>query len=552
MSVCHLFLRGPRGALRGALIAASLAALATALGACGGGGGSQPASLPVRTTPFESILEADNQLLADPVGTLALLHRLGVDRVRVFVPWGALPPRPALAPDALSRVPPRGFKAADPAQYPARSWAPYDAIVRAAAARGIGLDFTLAGPAPVWATQRGEPPGPIGVWKPSAVDFGAFVEAVGTRYSGHYPDPLHRDVDLPRVSFWGIWNEPNLGIDIAPQAIDDGKLEVSPLYYRQLVDAAWSALQATGHGRDTILIGELAPDGATVGTDVPGNFDMMVPLRFLRALYCVDSSYHQLRGLAASQRGCPTTAAGSSQFVAEHPALFHASGVAVHPYSQGLPPTVAPRLEPDYAEFADLPRVEVALDRLQQAYGSSTRFPLYSTEFGEQTNPPEKLLRALPPRIAAYYMNWTEYESWRNPRIRSYDQYLLVDGPGGIFSTALEFANGTPKPSYYAFRMPLYMPLTTAGGRQPLEVWGCARPAPNAQLETGRPQNVEIQFAGAAGGGFRTIRTVTLSDSGGCYFDVRQQFPATGTVRLRWVYPHGPPIFSRSVGVTVR
>jgi hypothetical protein len=377
------------------------------------------------------------------------------------------------------------------------------------------------------------------------------VRAVGTRYSGHYPDPLHPGKTLPRVSFWGIWNEPNLGIDIAPQAIDNGKLEVSPLYYRQLLDAAWSGLQATGHGHDTILIGELAPDGATVG-NVPGNFDMMVPLRFLRALYCVDSSYHQLRGLAASQRGCPTTAAGSSQFVAEHPALFHASGVAVHPYSQGLPPNVPPQLEPDYAEFADLQHVEVALDRLQQVYGSSTRFPIYSTEFGEQTNPPEKLIRALAPQTAAAYMNWTEYLTWRNPRIRSFDQYLLVDAPNGTFSTALEFANGTPKPSYFAFRMPLYMPVTTASGHRQLEVWGCARPAPDARVATGRPQRVEIQFQPGTGGAFRTVRTVTLSAAGGCYFDVRQRFPATGTVRLRWAYPRGPAIFSRDVPVTVR
>ena len=363
---------------------------------------------------LESIFQADNQLLSDPAGTLEQLHRLGVARIRVFVPWGALGARTPIAPDALSHRAPANFDASDPGAYPAAGWAPYDAIVRDAAARGIAVYFTVAGPAPVWATQPGEPPGtasapsPIGAWKPSAADFGAFMRAVGTRYSGHYPDPLHPGQELPRVSFWGIWNEPNLGIYIAPQAIDSGKLEVSPVYYRRIVDAAWSALQATGHGHDTILIGELAPDGATVGP-VPGDFDMMAPLRFLRALYCVDSAYHQLRGLAASQRGCPTTAAGSARFVAEHPGLFHASGVADHPYSQGLPPNQPPPLEPDYAEFADIPNLETTLDRLQQAYGSSTRFPIYSTEFGEQTDPPEKLIRALPPVTAAYYMNWTEY-----------------------------------------------------------------------------------------------------------------------------------------------
>jgi hypothetical protein len=532
----------------GALIAGPVLALALLLGGCGGSSTAAPPQ--IRTTPLESIFEADVQLDSNPGPTLDLLRRLGVERVRVWLSWGSLGRRPGLAPDPLSRTPPPGFKATDPAAYPASGWAQYDAIVRAAATRGIGVYFTVSGPAPVWATQPGEPPGPIGVWKPSAADFGAFVHAVGTRYSGHYPDPLHPGRDLPRVSFWSIWNEPNLGIDIAPQAIDDGKLEVSPVYYRQILTAAWSALQATGHGPDTILIGELAPDGATVG-DVPGNFDMMVPLRFLRALYCVDSSYHQLRGLAASQRGCPTTPAGSSRFPADNPALFHASGVAVHPYSQGLPPNMAPPLEPDYAEFADLPHLETTLDRLQQVYGSNTRFPIYSTEFGEQTNRPGKVIRALSPPTAAYYMNWTEYLSWLNPRIRSFDQYLLVDAANGTFPSALEFADGTPKPSYYAYRMPLYMPVTTASAHKPLEVWGCARPAPNARRDTGRPQRVEIQFQAAAGGAFRTVRTVTLGDTGGCYLDVRQAFPGSGTVRLRWAYPNGSAIFSRNVRVKI-
>ncbi len=532
----------------GPLIAVPVLVLASLLGGCGGS--SKPGPSDVRTTPLESIFEADNQLLSDPAGTLDRLRRLGVDRVRVFVAWGALAGRAPIAPDALSRVPPRRFNATDPSDYPESGWAPYDAIVREAAKRGIGVYFTLAGPAPAWATQPGEPPGPIGVWKPSAADFGAFVRAVGRRYSGHYPDPLHPGRDLPRVSFWGIWNEPNLGIDIAPQAIDNGALEVSPVYYRQLLDAAWSGLQATGHGHDTILIGELAPDGATVG-DVPGNFDMMVPLRFLRALYCVDSSFRRLRGLAASQRGCPTTAAGSAHFPADNPALFHASGVAVHPYSEGMAPDMAPLDEPDYAEFADLPHLETTLDRLQQVYGSSTRFPIYSTEFGEQTNPPETLQRALPPVTAASYMNWTEYLSWRNPRLRSYDQYLLTDAPNGTFSSALESADGTPKPSYYAYRMPLYMPVTSASGHQRLEVWGCARPAPYARSSTGRQQRVEIQFQPAPGGAFRTLRTVTLSDRNGCYFDVRQQFPGSGAVRLRWAYPHGEAIFSRTIRVTI-
>jgi hypothetical protein len=533
---------GPVGLLAPAL-------LALALTGCGGSSHASPTPT-ARHAPLETIFEADSELEADPAGTLDLFRRLGVDRVRVYIPWGALGSRPPLAPDPTSRTPPPNFDATNPAAYPQTGWAVYDEIDREAHARGIGLDYTLAPPAPVWATQPGEPPGPVGVWKPSASDFGKFVHAVATRYSGHYPDPLHPGRKLPRISFWAIWNEPNLGIDLAPQAIDQGKVEVSPSFYRRIVDAAWSALQATGHGGDTIVIGELAPQGRSVGP-YPGNFDMMVPLRFVRALYCLDSSYHELRGQAAAQRGCPTTAAASARFAAQHPGLFHAAGFADHPYPQNQAPNFANKLEPDYADFAALPNLERTLDRAQAAYGSSKRFDVYSTEFGYKTNPPEKLIRAIAPTRAAIYLNQAEYMSWRDPRIRSYDQYLLKDAPSGNFATGIETATGAPKPTYAAFRFPIWMPVSTASKGTALEVWGCVRPARSTGLQNGHPAKVEVQFRAAAGGEFKTVRTVSVTDPFG-YFDVRQAFAGTGTVRLRWADPSGPAIFSRSVALTLK
>ena len=147
---------------------------------------------------------------------------------------------------------------------------------------------------------------------------------------------------------------------LAPQAIDNSTVEISPIYYRQLLDAAWTAFQQTGHGKDKILIGEVAPRGETTG-GLPGNFSGMVPLRFIRALYCVDQSLHPLRGTAATLRGCPPTAAGSKAFPTDNPGLFHATGFAFHPYPQGqvTPDTATPH-EPDYA---DLPKVRASRRR---------------------------------------------------------------------------------------------------------------------------------------------------------------------------------------------
>ena len=97
------------------------------------------------------------------------------------------------------------------------SWAPYDTIVTDAQKDGITVDFSLTGPAPPWAAGGGQPaPGGLGQWKPSASAFKQFVQAVGTRYSGTYDPTLDQTMpgdpnDLPRVSFWEIWNEPNFG-----------------------------------------------------------------------------------------------------------------------------------------------------------------------------------------------------------------------------------------------------------------------------------------------------------------------------------------------------
>jgi hypothetical protein len=527
--------------LRNRLLTALTAALALALAGCGG---SSSPRLPHRSTPLVSVFEAGPQLIADPAGTLDTLRSLGVDVVKVFLPWGSIAPAPAAS------SPPAGFNGADPAAYPAANWAPYDAIVRDATARGIRVDLTLAEPPPAWATGSGAPSfhhHKVVQWRPSDAKFAAFVSAVGTRYSGRYT-PAGATSPLPRVSIWSIWNEPNYGPELAPQALDHWQVPVSPALYRGLVDAAWSALHATGHGGDTILIGELAPRGVEA---VQG----MVPLRFVRALYCLGPSLEPLRGSAATARDCPPTAAASRAFKADNPALFEASGFSDHPYPQGdVPPTLVTPDEPDYADFATLDNLISTLDRAQRVYGSAKRFPIWSTEFGYKTDPP--LADMASPAAAAGLINWSEYLSWRNPRLRSYDQYQLVDPPpprvsGSEFDTGLEFANGQPKAVYAAYRMPLWLPVTRFASGQAIEVWGCVRPARFARLDTGTVQRVRIQFASSPGGPFRTLATVALSDPYG-YFDIRQAFPGSGAVRLAWRYPHGAEIFSRTVALSAR
>ena len=485
-----------------------------------------------------TIMQDGVQVLSDPVGTLDTFRSLGVTEVRIFLSWHGI------APDANSRHRPAGFDATDPADYPAVDWAPYDAAVRAAEARGIGVDFVLTGEAPLWATgtaPRGAATDNPYVYEPSARQFGDFVQAVGTRYDGSYT-PSGATAPLPRVNFWGIWNEPNYD-DLQPQAV--GGVEVSPELYRRLLDTAWSALHATGHGHDTILIGETAPRGASS----PGIANGMEPLRFLRALYCVNSSFQEYRGVAASARGCPTTAPASRRFRSDNPALFQATGFAAHLYTFGevsRPNLPSPSNEPDDASLADLPKLERTLGHLNVIYGSHKKFPIYNTEFGFQTNPPRSQCGCvfLSPATAAYNLNWSEYIEWSNPRVRSDAQYLLDDAPGPLghtstestFSSGLLFVSGAAKADYAAYRLPIYLPITSTRRSRALEVWGDLRPAPFAEHDTGSAQQVQIQFHPATGGAWITQRIVTITNSAG-YFRVPVMFPATGSVRLQWTYP---------------
>jgi hypothetical protein len=547
-------LRSPRvlaGLAGGLVVAAVVVVLVAVLG-----GSSQPhrsAPLPPlssRNSAFQTIFTEGSSILNDPVGEIAALRALGVDRVRVSFTWGLI------APDAASRHEPAHFDAADPAAYPAANWAVYDTIVRTLKADHMGLDLVLAPPPPLWASGRGAP-SPADThpyWEPSAHMFQQFVEAVATRYSGHYTPAGQRSA-LPRETFWSLWNEPNSGVQLAPQTFDGPALETSPRYYRALADAAWTALAKTGHRHDTTLIGELAPAGST-GDGKPGNFAVMAPLRFLRALYCVGDDDQELRGEAARLRGCPTNAAGSGRFAAANPVLFKATAYADHPYPYGLPPDQSAPDEPDYAELAELPRLFSALDRLQEVYGSHRRFDVYSTEFGYQTSPPDADSQSgsVSQGEAARWLNWSEYLTWRMPRMLSYDQYLLFDQlptphkTYKAFASGLENYTGTPKPGYYAFRMPLWLPVSTAKRGAPLEVWGCVRPA--KIVAAGRRAPAQIQFQARGHQSWRTIATVSTRTRYG-YFDVRERFPASGSVRIRWTPPTGAAIESRTASITV-
>jgi hypothetical protein len=506
-----------------------------------------PAADPGRQN-LETIYTPDNDLFTNPVGEIQEARALGFDRVKVNLAWNSV------APNATSTREPH-FDATDPAGYPASGWAIYDQIIRLCKQYHLGVDLTLAPYVPRWAEGPGEPKPATSppTWNPNPAMFEQFAQAVGTRYSGHYT-PKGQKSPLPRVSFWSIWNEPNQGsLGISPQAIDHNAVESSPYHYRLLADAAWTALQKTGHGSDTTLLGELAPIG-NVGAKYPGQFANMMPLRFVRALYCVGANLQPLRGQAATLRHCPATAAASKQFAAQNPVLFHATAFSAHPYPQALPPDESIPDGPDDVVLATLPKLFTTLDRVQQAYGSNKRFDVYSTEYGYQTNPPDTQQGYVTPKKAAAWLNWSQYISWRLPRLLSYDQYLIADPPPvpgkpyTRFASGIVTYKGKRKPGWYAMRMPIWLPAAHASKGDAVEVWGQVGPAKT--YPTSKRAPAEIQFKPSSGGAWKTVKSVSTKTSEG-YFDVQVAFPATGSVRIRWTPPSGAAIVSRSTAITV-
>src|SRR4051794_7945479 len=150
------------------------------------------------STTQESFFQ-DDRLLAgyDPAAqTRALddLQRFGVDTIHTVVNWRRLAPRP----DA--RKPPKGFDGSAPKAYGTTKWDIFDSLMRDAAARGIKVMISPAGPVPRWAStcKRNLYSG----CKPSTKLYADFVTALGRRYSGRYVDEDQDQTALPKVDRW--------------------------------------------------------------------------------------------------------------------------------------------------------------------------------------------------------------------------------------------------------------------------------------------------------------------------------------------------------------
>jgi hypothetical protein len=435
-------------------------------------------------SPGQYALFQDDHLLlergdAQRQATLDEVRGLGVDMIKVQLNWASVAPG--------ARRKPSGFDATDPSQYP--GWGLYDAVLADAHARGFKVMFALAPPAPGWATL-GTKRDRSGVNRPSAREFGRFAEAAARRFPG--------------VDVWTLWNEPNHPGHLYPQSVNGRP--VAPRIYHEMVRAGVSGLTRGGAGRHPILFGELLP----IGKSSTGPKRNLKPIRFLRSFFTIG---RRLTGL---------------------------DGFAYHHYTRPAGPFL---IEPsaDDATIRSYGRIGHVLDSARASGRiAGGKMPIWNTEFGFQTNPPDPFMAP----IARVPYFWSVSELWfsyPNRRIKSISQYTMDDQPGdpSLWQSGLRFANGSPTTNIYNnFRLPI---LVRQLGPGAIEVRGDARPG-------GAGSSVQVQQRGRRGS-FQNLGSAIQVRNKRGYFVARSRISNAAARTFRYTTGGQTSLAVKPVGI---
>lgn len=457
---------------------------------------------------LETILQDDAELLHgsdEEVRTaMAQVREFGVDRIRITAGWSVL------TRDADSKQRP-DFDATNPAAYEQARWAGLDRAVRLAGEQGLAVMIDVGFWAPLWATRDTEPSRARTF--PDARAYADFAVAVARRYDGTFvppapspdeivepsedqsfleslfdpvgarrsersptPEPPVELGPLPRVDVLSLWNEPNHQAFLQPlwkKKRGKRARPVAPGIYRAMVQAAYPAIKAA-RSDVKVLVGATSSMGDHTGRGKSG----IPPLLFIRELACVD------RRLRPRQRGA-----------CRGFAPIPGDGWTHHPYSLTTPPDrPSPKTARDNARMGDLPRLTRLLARLaRRGRVAPALRSVWLTEYGyESRTYPGRPVFGLDEQ--AVFLSWAEYLAWRNPRVKTYAQFLLRDlpyvgpanpvrRPQGHWESGLLFADGTPKPMAGSFRVGLHAERLK---RRRTELWGRVRgiaPGAEATLE---------------------------------------------------------------------
>ena len=384
-----------------------------------------------------SVIQDDAQVIASGDATrnatLDEMRGLGADVVKITISWrdlanGGKPAEPR-GPERL----PRG-------QVGAATTPP----IQGAVARGLGVFLNVGGPAPDWAVEgrrrrhaaergrvrqvregrrhalqrqlraggaRAPAPTPAAAPRSRASCRRSAAPAPATRSRRSSAArrlqrrPRRRAANnLPAVKLWSVWNEPNLPVFLLPQrSSTKSHYPVSPTLYRGLYRAAYGGLAATRPRQATRSCWASCCRSASRRKTPRSSIR---PLEFLRELACVDRHYHAYKGANAKARGCTGFKA------------IPMSGIAYHPYALAGGPTKRPpnRATTRRSARCRASRRSSTACAARGRFAGPTRLPLWLTEFGVQTDPPDYLFGAPIKRVPTY-LGMSERIAMRNSRV---------------------------------------------------------------------------------------------------------------------------------------
>jgi hypothetical protein len=341
------------------------------------------------------------QTLYGPVAqTFATFETLHVQEVRLNLYWGG---RFGVA----TRRPASATNPNDPAY----RWDLYDRTVNYAAQDGVRVVFAIYG-TPSWANGgKGANSAPA-----RATDLRNFAYAAAKRYGGAFAGADGRV--LPAVKEWLAWNEPNNPIFLKPQfrRTSKGWVVQSAADYAKICNAIYNGVHATLAAAERVACGVTAPRG---NNNPNASRSSVSPLAFLRA----------------------SKKAGLKTFDAW----------AHHPYYSG--PSDEPTTKPVTAKGA--PATAITLGNISDLIREVTRLygnkRIWITEYGYQTNPPDRLFGVSWAKQAAY-LTQSFTLARKNPRIDMMLWFLLRDEPGlNGWQSGLVTIGGKRKPAFTAF-----------------------------------------------------------------------------------------------------
>ena len=267
---------------------------------------------------------------------------------------------------------------------------------------------------------------------------------------------------FPWVRLWTAWNEPNSRTFSTP---------VSPsLYVSRVLNPAYTALHASS-GANKVAGGVTSPRKSPSG---------MSPLAFMQ-------------GMRAAHA--------------------HLDAYAQNPYPVSRTETPTRGACPLCFTMASLPAIRAGVTR---SFGAK---PLWLTEYGYQTNPPDRLFGVSYAQQAAY-LGDAALRVWQQPGVTVLIQFLVRDEPAlGGWQSWLFSVGGAPKPSYHAFALPL-AEVSRSGLATVL--WGQVRPGSGARTYV-------LQRATAAG--WRNVGAAAKTARNGA-FTRHVTLPAGTRVRI--------------------